>query len=131
MARERTLTDAQWSRIEGLLPGRVGTIGVTARDNRLFIDAVLWLARTGAPWRDLPASFGLWNTVFQRYDRWARKGRWERIFEALSDDPDFEYIMIDSTIVRAHQHAAGGKGGLRIKPLAVPEVAIPVKSMSL
>lgn len=57
MARERTLTDAQWSRIEGFLPGRVGTIGVTARDNRLFIDAVLWVARTGAPWRDLPGNY--------------------------------------------------------------------------
>jgi putative transposase len=131
MDRERTLTDAQWARIEGLLPGRVGTVGVTAQDNRLFIDAVLWIARTGAPWRDLSVSFGLWNTVFRRYDRWAQTGRWEKIFEALADDPDFEYVMIDSTIVRAHQHAAGGKGGLKIRRLDAPEGDTLLKSTSL
>ncbi|CUS34842.1 hypothetical protein COMA1_140001 [Candidatus Nitrospira nitrosa] len=77
------------------------------------MDAVLWIARTGAHWRELPDSFGAWNTVFQRYNRWSNAGIWERVFRALSGDPDFEYVMIDSTIVRAHQHAAGAKGGSR------------------
>lgn len=76
--------------------------------------------RPGAHWRELPSSFGAWNSVFQRYHRWSKAGVWERLFHGLSDDPDLEYIMIDSTIVRAHQHSAGAKGGLnRQKPLAV------------
>jgi putative transposase len=84
--------------------------------NRLFVDAVLWVARTGAPWRDLPAELGNWNSTWRRFDRWARAGVWERLFAALADDPDFEYVIIEATIVRAHQHSAGGKGGLRLKP---------------
>jgi transposase len=124
------LNDAQWLRIENLLPGRVGHVGGTARDNRLFLEGVLWIARTGSPWRDLPEKFGSWGNVYVRYNRWCQTGVWERIFEALSDDPDFEYVMIDSSIVRAHQHASGGKGGLRIRPLDVPVADIPPKSMS-
>ena len=124
------LTDAQWDRVESLLPGRVGYVGNTAKDNRLFLEGVLWIARTGSPWRDLHERFGSWGCVYVRYNRWCRSGVWQRIFEALADDPDFEYVMIDSTIVRAHQHAAGGKGGLRIRPLGVHEAAIPQKSMS-
>jgi putative transposase len=78
---------------------------------------VLWIVRTGSPWRDLPEVFGEWNSVFRRFSRWSRKGVWWRIFAALSDDPDFEYLIVDSTIIRAHQHAAGAKkGGLKIKP---------------
>jgi putative transposase len=119
MAR-RELRDDQWDRIKDLLPGKVNDPGRTATDNRLFMDAILWIARTGAHWRELPEHFGAWNSVFQRYNRWSKAGVWERLFQALSDDPDFEYVMIDSTIVRAHQHSAGAKGGLkRRKPLAV------------
>ncbi len=93
--------------------------GGRPRDNRTFVDAVLWIARTGAYWRELQESFGLWNSVFQRYNRWSKAGVWERVFRALSGDPDFEYVMIDSTIVRAYQHSAGAKGGhRRRKPLA-------------
>lgn len=124
------LNDAQWLRIENLLPGRVGHVGGTARDNRLFLEGVLWIARTGSPWRDLPEKFGSWGNVYVRYNRWCQTGVWERIFEALSDDPDFEYVMIDSSIVRAHQHASGGKGGLRIRPLDAPVADILQKSMS-
>ena len=123
------LTNAQWERIEGLLPGRVGHVGATAPDNRLFLEAVLWIMRTGAPWRDLLKRFGNWQVVYNRFNRWSKTGVWERIFEALCQDPDFEYVMIDSTIVRAHQHAAGAKGGRTIRHWVVVEVAFPQKSM--
>ena len=109
--RRHEISQEGWERIEHLLPGRPGDVGVTAADNRLFVNAVYWMAKTGAPWRDLPARFGPWNSVFQRFNRWAKKGVWQRIAEALSDDPDLEWVMIDSTVVRAHQHAAGQKGG--------------------
>ncbi|MDI3462921.1 MAG: Transposase [Nitrospira sp.] len=112
MAR-RELRDDQWKRIQALLPGKAGDPGRTARDTRKFVDAVLWIARTGAHWRELPESFGAWNSVFQRYNRWSNARVWERMFRALSGDPDFEYLLIDSTIVRAPQHSAGAKGGLR------------------
>ena len=111
MAR-RELRDDQWQRIRDLLPGKKGDAGRTAKNNRTFIDAVLWVARTGSHWRELPPSFGKWNSVFVRYNRWAAKGVWDSIFRALADDPDFEYVMMDATIVRAHQHSAGAKGGI-------------------
>ena len=123
MAR-RELRDDQWKKIKGLLPGKKSDPGRTAGNNRRFVDALLWIARTGAHWRELPKEFGPWNSVFQRYNRWSKAGVWERMFSALSEDPDFEYVMIDSTIVRAHQHSAGAKGGLkRRKPLAVQKAA--------
>jgi transposase len=109
------LSDAQWKRVAPLLPGKPGDRGRSGADNRLFLEAVLWIARTGAPWRDLPVAFGQWNSVFQRFRRWALKGEFEKIFSTLSGDPDFEYVMIDGTIVRVHQHGAGAKGGLRIR----------------
>jgi putative transposase len=111
------LTDEQWARIKDLVPGKETDRGATGRDNRLFLDAVLWIARTGAPWRDLPPEFGNWNSVWRRFSRWSEAGVWESLFNALADDPDLEYILIDSTIVRAHQHTAGAKGGLKIRPL--------------
>jgi putative transposase len=119
MARHE-LRDDQWNKIKELLSGKKSDVGCTARDNRRFVDGVLWIARTGAHWRELPKEFGKWNTVFQRYNRWSKTGVWERVFKAMSADPDFEYAMIDSTIVRAHQHSAGAKGGItRRKPLVV------------
>ena len=114
MARHR-LSDAQWARIAALVPGKDGDPGRHGRDNRLFVDAVLWECRTGAPWRDLPAEFGNWNSVFRRFRRWAQNGVWSRIFEILIEDPDLEHLIIDATIIRAHQHAAGGKGGVKIR----------------
>ena len=117
------LGDTQWARIEHLCLGKAGDAGGRGRDNRMFIEGVLWLARTGTPWRDLPAAFGRWNSVFQRFSRWSRSGIWRRIFAALSDDPDFEYLILDSTIVRAHQHAAGAKGGLKLRPSAARAAA--------
>ena len=111
------LSDEQWERISGLIIGRPDQCGSTGRDNRMFVEATLWIVRTGAPWRDLPEVFGVWNSVFRRFNRWSQKGVWRRMFEAMADDPDFEYLIVDSTIVRAHQHASGAKGGLKIRPL--------------
>jgi putative transposase len=115
------LSERQWSLIERHLPGKAGDRGVTAQDNRRFVEAVLWIVRTSSPWRDLPPVFGKWNSVFVRFSRWSRDGVWWSLFRALADDPDFEYVIVDSTIVRAHQHAAGKKGGLKIAPLAEAE----------
>src|SRR5262245_48255022 len=108
MRPRHAISDDNWSRIEGWLPGRAGTSGRPAEDNRLFVDAVLWIGKTGAPWRDLPERFGNWNSVWRRFDRWSRSGVWQRVFAALQD-PDLEWLILDSTVVRAHPHAAGAK----------------------
>lgn len=117
MRRERfVITDRSWDSIEPLLPGTTRDRGVTAKNNRLFFEAVLWKVRVGGPWRDLPPGFGQWNSIFRRFRRWARRGVFERIFEALSGDRDFEYVLVDGTIIGAHQKASGAKGGLSIRP---------------
>ena len=117
MDRERFgITDSVWERVAPLLSGKASDRGVTARDDRLFPEAVLWRVRTGSPWRDLPDGFGRWNSVFKRFRRWVRAGLLERIFERLSGEPDFEYALIDGTIVTAHRKASGAKGGLSIRP---------------
>jgi transposase len=103
------LRDDQWNRIKDILPGREGHVGGTAPDNRLFVEAVLYRFRTGMPWRDLPARFGYWKSVHQRFSRWAKSGVFDRIFQLLASDADNEYMMIDATIVRAHQHSAGAQ----------------------
>ena len=107
--RRYALRDDQWERIWKLLPGQEGHRGVTAVDNRLFVEAVLFRFRAGVPWRDLPERFGDWKNVHRRFSRWAKSGVWQRVFEHLAADADNEYAMIDSTIVRAHQHSAGAK----------------------
>jgi len=101
------LSDEQYERIASLLPGKITDPGRTAADNRLFVEAVLWIARTGSPWRDLPHDFGVWNSVYKRFARWSRAQVWHAVFAELAGDADFEEAFIDSTIVRAHQHAAG------------------------
>lgn len=106
------LRDDQWERIKHLLPGRHGSVGVTAKDNRLFVEAVLYRYRAGIPWRDLPERFGHFRKVHTRFRRWAKSGVWLRVFEQLASEADNEYAAIDSTIVRAHQHSAGAKGGM-------------------
>jgi transposase len=115
------VSDEMWAKVEMLLPGKASDRGVSARDTRLFLEAVLWRVRTGLPWRDLPTDFGNWNSVFQRFRRWAVAGVFDRIFERLSGEPDFEYALIDGTIVSAHQKASGAKGGLKIRPSAARE----------
>ncbi len=112
------ITDRSWRLIEPLLPGTWRSCGVTAKDNRLFLEAVLWKVRVGGPWRDLPPGFGSWNSVFRRFRRWAENDVFQRIFEAVSGDPDFEYVLVDGTIISAHQKASGAKGGLKIRPSA-------------
>jgi transposase len=105
------LTDSQWSKIEPLCLGKGTDRGRSGRDNRLFVEAVLWIVRTGSPWRDLPEHFGHWNTTYSRYSDWMKAGVFKRMFDALSDDPDMEYAMMDATIVRVHRHGQGAKGG--------------------
>jgi transposase len=112
------LNDTRWERVAPLLPGKAGDPGRTAADNRVFLEAVVWIARVGAPWRDLPGSFGNWNCVFKRFRRWAKKGIFEKLFKRLSWNNDFEYAMIGGTIIRVHQPGAGAKGGRKMRPLA-------------
>jgi transposase len=108
MLYRHAISDADWERIRDLLPGRAGQTGWLARDNRRFIDAVLYVARTGIPWRDLPERLGNWNSVWRRFDRWSRKGTWRVVFAVLQDS-DLEWLILDSTVVRAHPCAAGAK----------------------
>lgn len=123
------LTDSQWGKIKDVLPGKEGDVGVTAKDNRLFVDAVLYRYRAGTPWRDLPARYGDFRVVHTRFSRWAKRGVWESLFRRLAGDADNEYAMIDSTIVRAHQHSAGAqKKPEKTKPLAAARAASAQKS---
>ena len=105
----KMLRDDQWKRIEQSLPGKASDRGVTAKGNRRFVEAVLWVMRTGSPWRDLPTEFGHWHRTYVRFSRWREKGVFERVAQALRSDADMEYLFIDSTIVRAHQHSAGAQ----------------------
>ena len=104
------LDERQWSKVAAIMHAERGA-GRPAKDDRNFVEAVLWWRRTGVPWRDLPGEFGPWKTVFNRFDRWSKTGRWTRLLKALQIDRDDEWHSLDSTINRAHQHAAGGKGG--------------------
>lgn len=117
------LTDAQWAKMEPHCLGKPSDPGRTGADGRLFLEAVLWIARTSSPWRDLPPAFGKWNTVFKRYRDWVKADIFKKIFDAVSDGPDMEYAMVDATIVKVHRHGQGAKGGLRIRPSASPKVA--------
>ncbi len=109
MLKRYALRDDQWERIEDLLPGQPGHVGANGANTRLFVDAVLYRYRAGIPWRDLPARFGDFRNIHQRHSRWSRTGVWKRVFEMLATQADNEYAMIDSTIVRAHQHSAGAQ----------------------
>jgi len=118
------LSEAQWRRIEGLLPGRAGTVGRPAEDNRRFVNGVLWVVRSGMRWEDLPERYGKYKSVHKRFARWARAGVWDRVFADLVGDRRNPYLMLDSTIVRAHQQAATGrkKGAAKTRLWGVPEV---------
>jgi transposase len=131
MGRRYALRDDQWERIQGLLPGRAGTVGVTAKDNRLFVEAVLYRYRAGIPWRDLPERFGDYKNVHRRWSRWAASGVWERVFRTLATDANNEYALLDSTIVRAHQHSAGAKRGAQPARRSDAAKADPVRRSML
>ncbi len=122
MVKRYELSERQWRRIAELLPGKIGDPGRTGADNRLFVNGVLWVLRSGARWHDLPERYGKWKTAHKRFTRWAKAGVWQAIFAALTADPDNDYVMLDSTLVRAHQQAATGKGGTKIRLWGVPEV---------
>ena len=103
------LTDSQWERMQAHCPGKLSDLGRSAADNRQFVEAVLWIVRTGSPWRDLPAyfgkwNFGKWNTAFKRFRRWVKADVFQRLFDVLSGEPDMEYAMVDATIVKVHRH---------------------------
>jgi putative transposase len=121
MAKRYELSDAQWSRICEVLPGKVGDPGRSGRDNRLFVNAVLWVLRSGARWSDLPERYGKYKTAHKRFTRWAAAGVWERVFTLLIADRKNEYLMLDTTLVRVHQQAATGKGGRAIRLWGVRE----------
>ena len=105
------LTDEQWSILGPILPGQRGQWGGIAKDNQLFMNAILWILRTGAPWRDLPKEFGKWSSVHQRFRRWWDAGVWERILSAVAKRPDFEWLMMDASHCKVHPHASGAIGG--------------------
>ncbi|MGY4395708.1 transposase [Sphingomonas sp. UYAg733] len=116
------LNEAQWARIAPLLPGKASDPGRTGSGNRLLVNGCLWVLRSGAHWCDLPERYGRWKAVHRRFSRWCHAGVWERVFDTLTADRDNNYLMLDSTIVRAHQQAATGKGGPRIRRWGGPGV---------
>lgn len=130
MNADRTLLrDDQWERVAPLLPGKASDPGRTAANNRVFLEAVLWILRTGSPWRDLPTErFGRWNTAYQRFKRWSVRGVWHRVFSELAKDADFEELYLDGTIVRAHQHASGAAKKTVRKHWGALEVDSPPRS---
>ena len=109
--RRHDISDRTWGLLEPHLPGVKGRVGRPAQDNRLFINAVFWILRTGAPWRDLPADLGDWKNTHRRFCRWRDRGVWERILDSLIDEPNYEWLMIDASHCKVHPHAAGVKGG--------------------
>jgi transposase len=129
MAR-KILSDRMWKQLSPLLPPERGRKARPARDNRLMLEAILWRLRVGSPWRDLPEEWGPWESVYTRFSRWSREGIWQRVLRELSQHADEEWLMLDATVVRAHQHAAGAKGGNTNRRLGARAVASRAKSTS-
>ena len=109
--RRHDISDKLWEKLKPLLPGEKGRVGRPAIDNKLFLNAVFWILRTGAPWRDLPPDLGDWKNTHRRFCRWRDNKTWEKILEALMENPDYEWLMIDASHCKVHPHAAGAKGG--------------------
>jgi transposase len=122
------LTDDQWARLAPLLPPLKPWSGRSNLDHRQMLNGILWIGKTGAPWRDLPEAYGKWQTVYSRFRRWQRAGIWERILHELQAEADargeldWSLHFVDGTVVRAHQHAAGAKKGAT-KPLDAARAA--------
>jgi len=121
MVKRYELTTRQWQAISDILPGKAGDPGRSGVCNRTFVNGVLWILRSGARWCDLPERYGKYKTVHKRFTRWSENKVWEQVFDILITDPDNFYIMIDSSIVRAHSQAATGKGGTNVRLWGVPE----------
>ncbi len=125
------MTDEQWEQIEPLLPAEVGRVARPAKSNRGMVEAIVWILRTGAPWRDLPRYFGPWQSVYTRFRRWSQQGIWSQVLEKLAAQQDAESYLIDATIVRAHQDATGAQKKEDPKPLVTPEADQPQRFMLL
>ena len=129
LQHRQDISDKVWALLRPLLPGQKGQWGGIAKDNRKFINAVFWILRTGAPWRDMPSSYGKWGTVHQRFRRWRNAGIWEKILEALINEPDYEWLMIDASHCKVHPHATGAIGGnqgmSRTKGGSIPKFTLP------
>jgi transposase len=109
--KRHDISDKAWKKIEPHLPGQRGQWGGIAENNRRFINAVFWIFRTGAPWRDLPKRYGCWSNTHRRFIRWRAKGVWERVLEQVANQPDYQWLMIDASHIKVHPHAAGAAGG--------------------
>lgn len=109
--RRHDIEDDLWTKIEDKLPGGIGKVGRKADNNRLFINAVLWIFRTGAPWRDLPPDYGDWKNTHRRFCRWRDRGIWESLLKIVIEEPDYEWLMIDASHIKVHQHGCGARGG--------------------
>ncbi len=107
----KQLTNKQWNKIKCFFPDRTGLKGRPPKSHRMMLNGILWILRTGAPWRDLPSYYGPWSSVYSRFRRWSKAGLWDEIFAHISKNNNNECNMIDSTAVKAHQHAAGAKDG--------------------
>jgi transposase len=136
MPRRHELTDAQWTRLRPLLPPRKA--GRVRQDDRRIVNGILWKLATGVPWRDLPERYGPWATVYTRFWRWTRAGVWDRLFAAVQQQADaagqidWKLHFVDGTVIRAHQHAAGAKGGIpKRKPSGAARAATPPRSISV
>lgn len=130
----KMIRDEEWAKIAHFFPDRFGLRGRPRKNgSRLTLEGIFWIQRTGAPWRDLPTELGAWETVYTNFRRWTNSGLWKKIMSALRRETisdKCEAVLIDATIVRAHQHAAGAKGGRKIKPSDVQEVAFQQKYTS-
>ncbi|MDH2347165.1 IS5 family transposase [Bradyrhizobium sp. SSUT18] len=125
------LNDAQWAKMEPLCLGKPSDPGRSGKNNRLFVEAVLWIARTGSPWRDLPRAFGHWNSVYTRFRDWVKADVWKRLFDAVSEEPDMEYAMVDATIVKVHRHGQGAKGGPQSQAIGRSKGGMSTKILAL
>ncbi len=130
MQGRHTVTNAQWARIRNLLPPERNRPGRPASSNRRMVNAILWVLKTGAPWRDLPRKYGPWQTAYGRFRRWSQRGVWDKVFQQVSRDQDSESWLIDATIVRAHQDASGAKKGIRKPSAAAEAVQVPRFTLS-